>query len=50
MNKMQQYTCPKCGQVGAHPLHMKPPLCHKCDYKIVMKPSTNGRINRIGCI
>ena len=42
--EMQQYTCPKCGCVGAHPREMKKPFCHRCGYKIEMKPSHNGVI------
>jgi len=44
MEKMIQYTCPKCGITGAHPEDMKPPFCHKCKYRIEMKPSQNGKI------
>ena len=43
-NKMIRYTCPKCGAIGAHYIDMKCPLCHKCDYKVEMKPSRNGKI------
>ena len=44
MSENIQYTCPKCGQIGAHPTRAKAPLCHKCDYKVTMKPSNNGKI------
>ena len=33
---MQRYICPKCLTKGAHPKHMKAPLCHKCDHKVTM--------------
>lgn len=46
MRKMQQYTCPACGAIGAHPADLRAPLCHgqKCNYKVTMKPSQNGKI------
>lgn len=44
MNTNQQYTCPECGSIGAHPKPLKAPLCHKCEYKVEMKPSHNGKI------
>lgn len=44
MSENMQYTCPDCGAVGAHPKTMKPPYCHKCEYRVVMKPSNNGEI------
>ena len=31
-----QYLCRKCGFIGAHPEKAKPPLCHLCNYKVVM--------------
>ena len=42
-DKMIQYTCPNCNSSGANSQLMEP-LCHKCDYKIHMKPSINGKI------
>ena len=42
--KMQQYTCPECSQGGAHWADSPAPLCHKCDYKVTMKKSHNGKI------
>ena len=36
-----QYTCPDCGSVGASDYV---PLCHVCDYNVLMKPSSNGRL------
>lgn len=44
VSRNQQYTCPDCGAVGAHPKELPPPYCHVCDYKVKMKPSSNGRI------
>ncbi len=44
MGNNQAYTCPDCGAGGAHPRDLPAPLCHKCDYKIKMKPSHNGKI------
>lgn len=44
MSDYQQYTCPDCGAVGAHPKKLAAPLCHKCKYKAVMKKSRNGVI------
>jgi hypothetical protein len=42
-DKRQQFTCPKCGHVGADsPGRL--PLCDRCDYKVRMLPSHNGRI------
>lgn len=41
---MQQYTCPACLHVGAHPKTLPPPLCDRCGYGITMLPSRNGRI------
>ena len=41
---MQQYTCPKCGAIGASPGSSPVPKCHKCDYKVFMKKSSNGVI------
>lgn len=42
--KRQQYTCPECGTCGVNPVNMKAPLCHRCDYKVTMKKSLNGKI------
>lgn len=42
---MIQYTCPKCGAIGANPSDMQP-LCHVCDFKVFMLPSHNGKIIR----
>lgn len=45
MSKMQQYTCPKCGMIGANITDLYgPPLCHVCNYQVEMKPSQNGKI------
>ena len=45
MTKMQQFTCPECGMIGADPVDMpRPPLCHVCKYLVEMKPSQNGKI------
>ena len=41
---MIQYTCPKCGTVGAHSKNLDPPKCHRCQYEVIMLPSRNGRI------
>jgi len=43
-HKMQQYTCPECGTCGASRTSSQPPLCHKCDYKVTMMKSCNGKI------
>ena len=41
---MQQYTCPRCNHIGAHPAHLPPPKCHRCEYLVVMMKSHNGEI------
>lgn len=42
-NWLRQFTCPKCGQVGAGcPSYL--PLCNDCNYEVRMLPSNNGRI------
>lgn len=43
-NKLQQYTCPECKMIGASSVGSPAPLCHICDYKVVMKKSRNGKI------
>jgi len=43
-HKMQQFTCPECGTCGANRASLPPPLCHKCDYKVTMMKSRNGKI------
>jgi hypothetical protein len=42
-DKQQQFTCPKCGHIGAGP-ESRLPLCDRCDYRVRMLPSHNGRI------
>lgn len=49
MKKMQQYTCPECGVIGAHPTTLPAPFCHVCVSRIKMKPSHNGRIIKDKC-
>jgi len=44
MNDMQQYTCLDCGKIGASDKNAKPPLCHVCDYDVLMQKSHNGKI------
>ena len=46
MQPLQQYTCPKCGTTGAMTKGSKAPLCAKCDFKVVMEKSHNGKILR----
>ena len=46
MKLHQQYTCPKCGMVGANSIQCYP-LCHVCNFKIKMLPSKNGRIRKV---
>jgi hypothetical protein len=46
MKDIQQYTCPKCGMVGANSIQCNP-LCHVCNFKIKMLPSKNGRIRKV---
>jgi len=48
---MTQFTCPKCGAIGADdivnpkepPLYL--PLCHKCNTRVTMRISDNGIIS-----
>ena len=35
---MIRYVCPECSAIGAHSKNSPAPLCHKCDYKVTMKP------------
>ena len=44
---LQQYTCPRCGEIGAHGKDSKAPSCHKCrelGHVITMSKSHNGII------
>ena len=36
--------CPDCGSGGSHPLSWSQPLCHLCDYKVLMCPASNSEI------
>ena len=39
----RRYICPKCGIGGANDIN-RYPLCHICDYLVVMLPGGNNHI------
>lgn len=42
-SEMCQYTCPVCGHIGGNSVNREP-FCDKCEYRVLMKKSNNGKI------